>query len=398
MNTLLRSQFSRFATFTAAGLISVSCLRPAAPSRVKDDTQLNPKEIGIALSKDDAVSMQIGIPKTLTGNVTACQSKDRIADCSKATALPLTTKNPTSQRLIFDAGTLDLNKNGHSFAVAVAGTIVLRFKLIDKTLVPTPTPSTDPNPGNGAGSALVTGTFAPLNSDTSADEGILRDIVNHIPANQIATYKDPTLSTWGHETTHGINAYIRNTLNPEKVKSNGFYLLQGKYALVKEPAIRKSAIAPFVPKNLKGSRFDLYVAGQKEWDDRPLYVFDEWTAYINGGAVAVDLADKEQWGGGNIDGVRGIIEFNVYAIATAMAVKAGDPSYFKDYKQFREFIAYNMRRGMVIYNKGSKMPYFEGFGQDEFMTALRTSAEAEALRTFAKEFFGTEWCKEVLGF
>ena len=386
----------------AIGIFVTSCMPAAATSRLRDtgDAKLNPKDIGLSLSKDEPTRLQIGVPKTLSGAASLCEAKDRIEDCSKALAVPAVAKTPAADRLIFATETLDLAKNGNFFAVALGGTVVLRFKLSDKQAVPTPSqPPTTPSQGNGVGTALTIATFAALNTDSSAPAGtMLQDIVTHIPTEQIATYKDSNMMTWGHETTHGINAHIRNNLSPQKTGMNGFYLLKGQYALVKEPGIRKSAVAVYVPANLRGSRFDLYVAGQQAWDDRPLYIFDEWTAYINGGTVAVELANKSLWKDGNLDGVRGIIEFNVYALATAMAIKAGDATYYKDYTQFREFVAYNMRRGMATYNEGVKMTFFSGFQQDEYMANLRTSPEAEAMRSFAKEFLGADYCKEVLGF
>lgn len=386
-----------FALLATLGMVATSCL-PRTSSRLRDgaNPNLNPKDLGISLAKDGAVVMQIGLPRTLTGTLSVCQAKDRMADCSKALSVSVAAKTPTSERNIYETNPLDIEKNGSFFAVALGGSIALRFKLIDKQALPSQPPGT---PNTGVGSALTIATFAALNNDTTAPAGtILQDIVNHIPTGEIATYKDSNMMTWGHETSHGIHAYIRNHLNPDKTPTNGFYLLKGQYALVKGPGMSKSAVAAYIPSNLRGSRYDLYIAGQKEWDDTPLYIFDEWNAYINGGAVAVELATKGLWTEGNMDSVRGIIEFNVYALATAMAVKTGDPTYYKDYRQFREFVAYNIRRGMLTYNEGVKMPFFAGFEQEQYMAALRTSPEAEALRTFAKEFLGADYCKEVLGF
>lgn len=389
------------AQFLGAMIIFVSCKADPSQTRLRtddNDQKLNPQGFGIALSDDQLALLQIGIAKTTVGQITACQGKTRIEICTQASPLAITSKPPVSDRLIFESSTaIDPEKNGVFFAVAVEGKIALRFKLNSKT-------STDPNsvpslPGTGPGSALTIATFAALNSDTSTPEGtILRDIVNHIPTEQISIYKDKNMMTWGHETSHGIHAYLRNTFGPPGIGVNAFYLLNGQYALVNEPKIRKSAAGPYVPNVLRGFRFEGYVLGQKEWDDRPLYIFDEWNAYVNGGATAVELAKKNLWTDGNLDAVRGIIEFNVYALATAMAVKEGDPTYYADYKQFREFIAYNIRRGMIIHNEGRTMDYFKGFDQDQYMQDFRTSPEAEKLRAFAKEFLGADWCKEVLGF
>ena len=54
------------------------------------------------------------------------------------------------------------------------------------------------------------------------------------------------------------------------------------------------------------------------WDDTPLYIFDEWISYMNEGAVGVDQVKAGKWNAGWRDAVAGVIDFNVYAIATAM--------------------------------------------------------------------------------
>ncbi len=400
MEKLIRKiAMARVTQFVCVTLIFVSCGTKPAQTRLRadDDQKLNPQGLGVFLSEAQLPLLQIGLANTTSGQITACQSKTRIENCTQASSVALTSKPAVSDRLIFESSAaIDPEKNGNFFAVSIEGKIALRFKLNTKTPDPNSIPGTN---GTGVGSALTIATFAALNSDTSAPEGtILRDIVNHIPTDEIATFFDKNKMTWGHETSHGIHSYLRNTFGPPGIGVNAFYLLNGQYALVNEPKIRKSAVAQYVPTNLRGSRFQLYVVGQTAWDDRPLYIFDEWNAYVNGGATAVELAKKNLWTDGNLDAVHGIIEFNVYALATAMATKAGDPIYYTDYKQFREFIAYNIRRGMIIHNEGRNMDYFKGFDQEEYLQAFRTSPEAENLRAFAKEFLGADWCKEVLGF
>jgi hypothetical protein len=265
-----------------------------------------------------------------------------------------------------------------------------------------PQPTVSPaDTGNPAGiSNLTLLSYEAINTDASTPEGtILRDIVNHIPAGQIGTYKDSDMITWGHETSHGIHAYLRNNKNKTGVKSNGFYLLDGKYAIIREPNIRISQMREFVPAGMRLARYDLYfVSSAGDWDGTPLYIFDEWNAYVNGGATGVDLAKQGKWNGGARDGVVGVIEFNVYALAVGLAVKTLDPNYFNSYPDFKAFLAYNLARGMKVFTEGQQVSQFQGFGQTEYLQKLRTSSDAEALRKFAVETFGASWCMAVLGF
>lgn len=231
---------------------------------------------------------------------------------------------------------------------------------------------------------------------TDASWGVaLADIENHIPSKYGTTYRDSDKITWGHETSHGIHSDIRNYHNKTGKRANGLYVLNDKGVVIVEPNIRKSAVAAHVPASLRGSRYSLYISGQTEWDDTPLYVWDEWNAYVNGGVVGTDLVERGLWKSGWRDGVNGQLEFAVYAVAVAMAVQKGDPTYLSNNEQFREFLAWNLRRTMEIYRKGSVMKDFAWKDQDAYLEKLKTSGDAETWRTFVKNFFGEPFYKEV---
>ncbi|MFO0649783.1 MAG: hypothetical protein U0326_26430 [Polyangiales bacterium] len=225
----------------------------------------------------------------------------------------------------------------------------------------------------------------------------LTDIIQHLPLSYGDTYADSDLVTYGHETTHGINSHARNYLNETRRRANGFYCMSDRVAIIVEPAIRKSAVASYVPASLRGSRFGTYITGASSWDDTPLYIFDEWVAYTNGSEVAVNLARSGLWRYGWRDGVAGTLEFTAYALALGMAVEAGDPGYFRDHTQFRAFLAWNVRRAMDLYRIGSVIESFRWDTQDAYYRALRESPDAEALRAFARRVYGRPWAAEVLG-
>ena len=226
----------------------------------------------------------------------------------------------------------------------------------------------------------------------------LTDIAQHLPASYGDTYWDSDLLTAGHETTHGINSELRNNYNKTGKHANGLYVLGDKAVIVVDPNIRKSAIAAYVPKSLQGSRYSLYVTGQIEWDDTPTYIFDEWVAYTNQSAVAVELEQKGMYKYGWQDAVAGELEFVVYSIALAMAVEKGDPTYWAsdDGKQFKEFVAWNTRRAMESFRLGMVMPDFKWDLQDKYYAAMKSSTDAQSWRDFAGRLFGDAWAAEVL--
>ena len=226
---------------------------------------------------------------------------------------------------------------------------------------------------------------------------VLTDIETHLPSSYGTTYRDSDYVTWGHETTHGINSHIRNNFNTTGKKANGFYLLENRGVVLVEPNITKSQVAPYIPQSLRGMRYSTYITGQTAWDDTPLYVWDEWVSYLNGTAVGVNRVNEGSWTEGWRD-QSGNIEFVVYGIATGMAVKAKDPSYFASYPQFRNLMTWLSERSMKLYHEAQAMPDFAYDKNVEYYEAMKTSSDAESWRQFARETFGAAWTQNVFGF
>jgi hypothetical protein len=226
----------------------------------------------------------------------------------------------------------------------------------------------------------------------------LIDVARHLPASYGSQYWDANPVTASHETSHGIHAHLRNYEAPSAIGWNAFYVLDNRAAFVKEPAMRKSDIKSRLPAVLRGSRYQLYLVEQTAWDDSPLYVFDEWNSYVNGAEVAVQQVQSGLWTGAWQDAVMGPLEFTAYAIATAKAVAEIDPAYFASNLQFKRFTAWNIQRAMALYSLGSVMTQFEWNTQEEYATKLRTHADVEALRQFARDTWTPAWTQSVLGF
>lgn len=136
--------------------------------------------------------------------------------------------------------------------------------------------------------------------------GYYGDLVSR--TRNLSTYLEPERGTTAHECTHAINSQLRQ--GRENV--NCFYMLQGNAAEAIEPPITLAQVAAAVPQNERGPSFQLYLVSQRRYFNRqPLYVFDEWAAYLNG--CTVNAVEKRP-GDYRSDIVR-VCEFSRYAAA-----------------------------------------------------------------------------------
>lgn len=219
----------------------------------------------------------------------------------------------------------------------------------------------------------------PLRSVRDLGE-VLSDIDSHMPAGHI--YRDSDKITWGHETTHGINARLRMKYR-ERGKINCFYVLKNRSVIISEPNTTLKEVAANVPKPLRGKVYNLYMVQQtRYWNDSPLYVFDEWTAYANGSAVRLDLGITKRG-----ETVAQMLEFSVYAMTLAMVVNSSD-------MQLKEFLRWHLDRARWLYYQNESL----GVNPvaDEYLRTFRTSPDAQELRTFMQSYLGANWCKVVL--
>lgn len=219
-----------------------------------------------------------------------------------------------------------------------------------------------------------------------AGKSVLADIVNACDGiNQPSL--DNSRRTNGHETTHMVQANMRNAHGG---RVNAIYLLNGEGVILKEPGIAKRLVSRFVPPSLRHSRYYTYVEGQGEWDDRPLYLVDEWNAYINGTLVAID--DKANGvfdGNDRSDDAVGPVEMGVYCIALGMAIEKHDHEYWANDPDFKPFLQYEWNRAKEAFDKAA--PLFPWDTQDQILNALRTSADAEPMRQFIKTHLNNVW-------
>ena len=161
--------------------------------------------------------------------------------------------------------------------------------------------------------------------------------------------------------------------------------------MVAEPPIVKSQVAAFVPKRLRGPRFDTHVTGQAAWEDTPLYLWDVWNATINGATSAIELAEqgrrrKKQ------NPIASVLEMTVYAIALAETVEVRAPRWFSANQQFVEFLAHNLDRVTSLRHRARAL----GWDDTPAFGRLCGHVVGASLRAFVARTFGEPFAQRAL--
>lgn len=189
--------------------------------------------------------------------------------------------------------------------------------------------------------------------------------------------------TNAHETAHGIHASYRIKHREAGRRINACYMRDGRVAIIEEPEFLISNID--VPEPLRSYRYPLYFKSQlKDWNDTPLYVLDEWTAYICGGETAVD--DWYRCGiDTDEDSVSGCLEFSVYAVALYLTAKERAPEYLERDGQLKAVIGFNLGRAEAAFTAGREV--FRSERQDRLYEALQKHPAASEIRWCLRDEF-----------
>jgi hypothetical protein len=154
---------------------------------------------------------------------------------------------------------------------------------------------------------------------------------------------------------------------------NCFYVGHHRAAVLAEPNVKLSQVAALVPDPLRLGRFKLYlVRQQKDWENEPLYLFDEWVAYGNGAQAGIEMAQKGLYAADKNDAVFALLELNVYAIYTVLAAEKHDRGY--DRAPLTEFLAWNLKRSMALYHAGSRLGPFN-WDDHQYYRRLQTGGD-----------------------
>jgi len=275
-------------------------------------------------------------------------------------------------------------KNSNKVAEAVVAAAAQEPVEQDPTPEPEPQPEPDPS---------VDLIGIPIYKQRLNEDSEYAEIINRV--------KDPVLEynrgTNAHESVHFLNSDLRNAKQKEigyTEKLNAFYVPTGCVFYVKEPNMRKREVAPYVPQSLRWNRYKTYVIGQTAWDDRPLYLVDEWVAYIAGGLVDVQDIKKGRHNGEWSDGVSGVMEFSIYCTALCMAIKDKDSNYWNTQVQFKEFVKMMLNMAHKVYFTGKDLDELKWDKQEQLRHSLRTSADAEPIRKFMRDELSDVWLRD----
>jgi hypothetical protein len=245
-------------------------------------------------------------------------------------------------------------------------------------------------------------------------------------------------ATNAHESAHLLHAALRNArAAPGAPRVNCFYMMGGRACAVPEPPIALDRVPGFVPARLRGYRFRLYLERQvRAWNDRSLYVFDEGAAYLIDALVSLDdaargvrgvsgpapflptaVASRDPGPSGSRsypapsrlsryaaasapgepmraverDGVSGCLEFAIYGLAHALAVREHAPAYWRGCGQYRAWLGWFLGRCEAAWREGAGLPGFAALSQRGLLEALRADPSAAPHRDLLSAEFGGAW-------
>jgi thiol-disulfide isomerase/thioredoxin len=155
-------------------------------------------------------------------------------------------------------------------------------------------------------------------------QGMFHDVVSRLDAQGRQTMQDPDPITYAHEGTHWLHSMIRNQYPGGTGTYNAFYVGGGRSIVFREPNCTIQQAVQFIPPQLRNhTLFKTYfVDSLNDWNSRPLYIFDEWSAYINGVQVSQETGYRR--GGSDIPFAHVFVH---YSAAVIEAIKQYDPSY-----------------------------------------------------------------------
>ena len=130
----------------------------------------------------------------------------------------------------------------------------------------------------------------------SGHPGLIGELEDRVPASRAEIYRDADRVTWAHEQTHHLNSVVRNRYAGTG-RTNAAYCFGGQAQVLPEPrGLTLSAVARAVTS--RGSLYALYlVQQQRDWNNEPLYICDELSAYTNGAAVGIELSHRSRAAG-----------------------------------------------------------------------------------------------------
>ena len=221
-----------------------------------------------------------------------------------------------------------------------------------------------------------------------------KDIMEHTHRN--ARLLGDGWSTEAHETCHGLVNAMRN-LTPA---DDAFvYLEGGKGLYVIRPKKVLRQLNAYVSPSFQNetTRFDLYFNKSTDWQD-PLYLFDEWNAYVATTRSATEMVKANQWDGENADPLEGLADFVYFGAVVVTGLQELDPDYMKSNKQFKAAFALLAEESIKASDEAIKLGKWPNSKWARRIEMFRKGPENEKVRSSVRTFMGASWTKRVLGF
>lgn len=236
------------------------------------------------------------------------------------------------------------------------------------------------------GIALAQETSAPELKKRTSENSYYGEILNRTD-NVISGHERATNA---HENIHMINSYYANKTFGKK---RAFYITgEQKVFYTTCPRMMKNDIRAFIPQSLRGFRYRTYLDGAQDWNDIPIYILDEWVAYIGGAMVA--MQDYEQkTARDQSDRMCGALEFSIYTVALCMTIDQKDPGFWEREKGFKGFVQKMLDKSQDIFYKGRNVPDFASSTQEKLLNALNNSEDAKPIREYIRNNFNGVFLK-----
>lgn len=89
-----------------------------------------------------------------------------------------------------------------------------------------------------------------------------------------------------HECSHQLMNFLNNRWNFYSQRRQAIYCMEGRIVAIAEPPLTLVEIGKAIPLADRGSLWDRYFSGRSDtpsggWNQRPLYVLNEWASYSN---------------------------------------------------------------------------------------------------------------------
>lgn len=154
-------------------------------------------------------------------------------------------------------------------------------------------------------------------------------------------YRDSDPITSAHEQLHGLCSILRlqNGLSNESRLTTIYIPQTNYYYIIKAEGTTLKNTARYIPYNLRGSAYNLYMIQQSgDWNNQPWYLIEEWCCYYVGSCVRAELKIESR--GETVEHMIELMTYSLYMLKTS-----------KSNPELEKFIVDQIYRSAEIYHK-----------------------------------------------